>query len=81
MSSLVPGAESKLRCMTMPTVHVPCSSATTWRMWLDSNDSKVCLEVQIDEPMVVGQRVRYTMDCTIHAHVPSPEEVRAAARV
>lgn len=79
MSSLVPDEESKLLCMTMLIVHVLCNSARTWRVRL--NDSKVCLEFQIDGPMMVGQRVQYMMDYTIHAHDPSLEEVRAAAKV
>lgn len=76
MSSLFPGVVSKLRCTTMPPVHVLCNSATTWRMWLD--DSKACLEVQIDGLMIVGT-VKYTMDYTIYAHYPLPEEVQVAA--
>lgn len=79
MSSLVPDAESKLLCTTMPMIHVLCNSAMTWRARL--NDSKVCLEFQIDGLVMVGRRVQYMMDYTTHAHDPSLEEVQAEARV
>ena len=45
------------------------------------NDLQISLEVQIDGSMIVGQRVQYTMDYTMHVHDPSREEVQVAARV
>lgn len=77
--SFVPDAESKLRCTTtLPLVHVLCNFVMTWRVWLSV--SKVCLKVQIGDSVIVGQRVRYMMNCMIHAHDPSPEGVQAVAR-
>ena len=79
VSSFVPaGVESKLPC-TMLLIHVLHNSASvmTWRMWL--NDLQISF--QIDGSMIVGQRVQYTMDYTMHAHDPSQEEVQVAARV
>lgn len=58
MFSLVPEAESKLRCTTMPPVHVLYNFAMTSKVQL--SDLKICLEVRIDElsTTIVGRKVK-----------------------